>query len=448
MTTQAESTERPSAEPQPKESPEAPRPSSVSPGESLELYLRETARPALLTREGEMELAWEMVSSAQQMLEVLIRAGVRIPALDQVTEKLSAGPSALAGVAPEQCRSPENFDSFRCRLEADRALRREQLEQLRRGRRGQEAAAELARRRFEGLAPLELERRFLVELGQQLCREVETADATQRRRLEAQYDRPLPALQATRQELLELLAQFERAFSEMVSSNLRLVISTAKRYIGRGVALGDLVQEGNLGLLRAVDKFDPRLGYRFSTYATWWARQAVGRALAEHGRTIRVPVHVHEKLRKVRRAERNLQRDLQRPPTDEELGEASGLEPAVVRETLDSFSPVVSVNKPIGDEGKGDLLDLLQEESAATDASAQSLDYQRGVQRLLQKLSPRERWVVSQRFGLEHEDPQTLQEIGSELGLTRERVRQILAATLRKLRRAPEAEELASLFVD
>lgn len=435
-------------------------------GGPITQYLRETARTPLLTREGEIELALEMEDAAGEVLEALARAAVRLPALEKLAAGLEEGTASLDGVTRAGGRDSEEVGRVLAILGDDRAIRRSQVRRRapRRGaarsRRARELAATrawgLAQRRAEGLVALGLERRFSLGLAEELCKQVDGARdrrgrptrpvAEERRRVEARYGRPFAALRAAVDELQGPRQRFDRAFSDLVVANLRLIISTAKRYASRGVAISDLVQEGNLGLLRAVDRFDPRLGYRFSTYATWWARQSVGRALAEQGRTVRVPVHVHDKLRRVRRAEQRLLLLLARTPTDEELGAALGLEASAVREILDCFAREVSLDRPLGDGDDRVLLDVFEDGARPDEDPVVVLDFRRAATRLLDRLRPKERWVVCRRFGLEGERPRTLQEIGLELGLTRERVRQIVVGALSRLKRAPEARELATIF--
>jgi RNA polymerase primary sigma factor len=282
-------------------------------------------------------------------------------------------------------------------------------------------------------AEQEVELAKRIEAGLFASEKLRQADSGKGRKLSKQM----------RKDLEWLSGDGQRAKDHLLEANLRLVVSVAKRYTGRGMAFLDLIQEGNLGLIRAVEKFDYTKGYKFSTYATWWIRQAITRAMADQARTIRIPVHMVEQINKLTRIQRQMLQDLGREPTPEELAAELDMTPDKVLEIQGYARDPVSLELQVGDEGDSQLGDFIEDADAPIASEVVSFGLlQEQLQEVLGTLPQREAAVVALRFGLTDGQPRTLDEIGKEFGLTRERIRQIEAKTLSKLRHPSRSQKL------
>ncbi|WP_298401282.1 RNA polymerase sigma factor RpoD [uncultured Chloroflexus sp.] len=283
-------------------------------------------------------------------------------------------------------------------------------------------------------------RMYLQEIGQvplltaeqevELAKAME-AGAAARQRL----DREEYVSARERFELERAVQQGQDARHHLIQANLRLVVSIAKKYTSYGLTMMDLVQEGNIGLMRAVEKFDYKKGHKFSTYATWWIRQAITRAIADQSRTIRLPVHMGEAISQVKRTSHRLQQTMQREPTPEEIADAMGISAGKVRRTLEASMHPLSLEMPVGQEGEGRMGDFIEDDRISTPAEAAAASLLREqLEEVLMKLPERERKIIQLRYGLKDGRYRTLEEVGIEFGITRERIRQIEAVALRKLR--------------
>jgi RNA polymerase primary sigma factor len=303
---------------------------------------------------------------------------------------------------------------------------------------------------FESVSEEETEEPSEVQRELELLSNLDSKSGTDPVRMYLKEIGRIPLL--TREQEIDLAQRTEageaKAKEKLTSSNLRLVVSIAKKYIGRGMTFLDLIQEGNKGLIRAVEKYDWTKGFKFSTYATWWIRQAITRAIADQARTIRIPVHMVETINKLMRTSRKLMQDLGREPTAEEIGKAMDMEPDRVREILKISQKTTSLETPIGDEDDSYLGDFIADDTQISpyDATSQRM-LKENVDEVLNALSDREARVLKMRFGLNGSRPMTLEEVGQKFGVTRERIRQIEAKALRKLRHPSKRKRLQD-FLD
>ena len=360
---------------------------------------------------------------------------------DDAEEPVAAAPTAVAGEAAadeeEEIAEPSEKD----KASGDFVWDEDESEALRQARKDAEltASADSVRAYLKQIGKVAL---LNAEEEVELAKRIEAGlYATQLMAEIAERGDKLPAAQ--RRDMMWICRDGDRAKNHLLEANLRLVVSLAKRYTGRGMAFLDLIQEGNLGLIRAVEKFDYTKGYKFSTYATWWIRQAITRAMADQARTIRIPVHMVEVINKLGRIQRELLQDLGREPTPEELAKEMDITPEKVLEIQQYAREPISLDQTIGDEGDSQLGDFIEDSEAVVAVDAVSFTLlQDQLQSVLETLSEREAGVVRLRFGLTDGQPRTLDEIGQVYGVTRERIRQIESKTMSKLRHPSRSQVL------
>jgi RNA polymerase sigma factor (sigma-70 family) len=372
--------------------------------EPVQSYLDWMGSVSLLTREGEVELARIIEAGRTEVYDLVMSSGVTVTGLPELMQRVE-----MKEIRRQDAVLDPVFDSVVQTI----------LAHTQKDAEPQAASAVTPEAAGGGAAP--------------------------RKRRESDQDRSTRALRALGERMDQSLARVEQAKAEMVEANLRLVVAIAKKYLKRGLPFMDLVQEGNMGLMRAIDKFDYRRGYKLSTYASWWIRQAMARAATDQAKTIRIPVHACELLAKITSTARKLAGALGRDPTAEELAIRLEVPTEQVNDLILVARDTVSLETPVGSDGQSELGDLLADEQRGTPADRiASEDLIGSVRKALLQLQPRERQILEMRFGIGTSEEATLADIGREFGLSRERIRQLQALALRKLRALGDVAELVS----
>jgi RNA polymerase primary sigma factor len=398
----------------------------------LRLYLRKIGSVPLLSREREVEIAKRIEEGAKDVLEAILGTEVAIKELTQIAELLRDGRTSARDIvgADDEQELDEEKERQRLIQAIESVVRLDKkakaLLDTRKAAavpRKRQIDKEIAQLRAEGLETLKKMHLGKKIIERMVTRQKELHSFVGNKALEREHGVDVEEAKKTYERIREAATRAERAKAELVEANLRLVVSIAKRYVNRGLHFLDLIQEGNIGLMKAVDKFEYQRGYKFSTYGTWWIRQAISRAIADQSRTIRIPVHMVETTNKLMRTSRYLVQELGREPTPEEIA------------------------APIGEEGDSHLGDFIEDKSAQNPAEAAiDASLREETRTALEALTPREQKILRMRFGIGEKSEHTLEEVGREFRVTRERIRQIEAKAIEKLQHRSRSSELKSFL--